>query len=49
LERFESSLVLIEDPGVVAKSGRTRHPIVKFTGCESDRIDGTAFEIPTQK
>jgi gamma-glutamyl AIG2-like cyclotransferase len=45
LENFEQSLVLIEDEDVVAKSGKTRHPIVKFTGRSSDRIDGTVFEI----
>jgi hypothetical protein len=45
LEKFESSLLLIEDPDVVAKSGKTHHAIIKFTGRESDRIDGTVFEI----
>jgi gamma-glutamylcyclotransferase (GGCT)/AIG2-like uncharacterized protein YtfP len=45
LENFEQSLVLIEDKDVIAKSGKTHHPIVKFTGRSSDRIDGTVFEI----
>jgi hypothetical protein len=45
LENFEQSLVLIEDEDVIAKSGKTQHPIVKFTGLRSDRIDGTVFEI----
>jgi len=45
LEKFESSLVLIEGPDVVAKSGKTHHPIVRFTGRDSDRVEGTAFEI----
>jgi hypothetical protein len=45
LENFEQSLVLIEDEDVVAQSGKTHHPIVKFTGRSSDRIDGTVFEI----
>ncbi|HEY3720918.1 MAG TPA: gamma-glutamylcyclotransferase family protein [Roseiarcus sp.] len=45
LEKFESLLMLIEDPDVIAKSGRTHHPIVRFTGRDSDCIDGTVFEI----
>ncbi len=45
LENFEQSLVLIEDEDVIAKIGKTQHPIVKFTGLRSDRIDGTVFEI----
>ena len=40
LANFEQSLVLIEDEDVIAKSGKTQHPIVKFTGLRSDRIDG---------
>ncbi len=35
----------IEDEDVIARSGKTHHPIVRFTGRSSDRIDGTAFEI----
>jgi hypothetical protein len=27
------------------KSGKTHHPIVRFTGRDSDRVDGTVFEI----
>jgi Gamma-glutamyl cyclotransferase, AIG2-like len=45
LEHFEESLVPIEDEDVIARSGKTHHPIVRFTGRSSDRIDGTAFEI----
>lgn len=42
---FESSLVKIDDPAVVASSGKTHHPIVKFTGVSRDRVAGTVFEI----
>jgi hypothetical protein len=45
LENFGQSLVLIEDEDVIAKSGKTHHPIVISTGRSSDRIDGTVFEI----
>jgi Gamma-glutamyl cyclotransferase, AIG2-like len=42
---FEQSLVRIEDPGVVATSGKTHHPIVKFNGRNDSRVSGTLFEI----
>lgn len=42
---FEQSVVRIEDPAVVRTSGKTHHPIVKFTGNASSRVDGTVFEI----
>ena len=45
LEKFEQSFVPVEDRDVIARSGKTHHPIVKFTGRSSDRIDGTVFEI----
>jgi hypothetical protein len=42
---FEESLVRIEDPQVVATSGKTHHPIVKFNGSNDSRVNGTVFEI----
>ena len=42
---FEQSLVRIEDPQVVATSGKTHHPIVKFNGRNGSRVSGTVFEI----
>jgi gamma-glutamylcyclotransferase (GGCT)/AIG2-like uncharacterized protein YtfP len=42
---FEQSLVKIEDPGVVATSGKTHHPIVKFNRLNDSRVSGTVFEI----
>jgi gamma-glutamylcyclotransferase (GGCT)/AIG2-like uncharacterized protein YtfP len=42
---FEQSLVRIEDPQVVATSGKTHHPIVKFNGRNDSRVSGTVFEI----
>lgn len=45
LVAFEQSLVEIEDPAVVAASGKAHHPIVKFTGDPNDRVPGTAFEV----
>jgi Gamma-glutamyl cyclotransferase, AIG2-like len=42
---FSQSMVAIDDPEVVRKSGRTHHPIVAFTGASEDRVPGMAFEI----
>jgi len=45
LTGFEQSWVPIEDPGVVATSGKTHHPILRFNGVHSSRVAGTVFEI----
>jgi gamma-glutamylcyclotransferase (GGCT)/AIG2-like uncharacterized protein YtfP len=45
LPGFEQDLVLIEDPQVVATSGKTHHPIVKFNGRSDSRVRGMVFEI----
>jgi hypothetical protein len=42
---FEQSLVRIEDPQVMAASGKTHHPIVKFNGRNDSRVSGTVFDI----
>ena len=49
LPGFEQSLVKSEDPAVVATSGKTHHPIVRFTGRESDVVKGTAFEVTAEE
>jgi cysteine synthase A len=45
LPGFEPSLVPIEDPGVVATSGRTHHANVTFNGRPDSRVPGVVFEI----
>jgi hypothetical protein len=42
---FALSFVQIDNPDVVATSGKAHHPIVTFTGSETDCVDGTVFEI----
>jgi gamma-glutamylcyclotransferase (GGCT)/AIG2-like uncharacterized protein YtfP len=42
---FEPSLVKIEDPQVVATSGKTHHANVTFNGRNDSRVSGTVFEI----
>jgi gamma-glutamylcyclotransferase (GGCT)/AIG2-like uncharacterized protein YtfP len=42
---FEQATVLIEDPQVVAKSGKTHHPIVRHSADPASRVAGTVFEV----
>jgi gamma-glutamylcyclotransferase (GGCT)/AIG2-like uncharacterized protein YtfP len=41
----EQSLVMIEDPQVVAATGRTHHANVTFNSKSDSRVSGTVFEI----
>ena len=45
LPGFELSSVRIEDPQIVAASGKTHHANVTFNGRNDSRVSGTAFEI----
>lgn len=45
LPGFEPSLVPIEDPQVVATSGKTHHDNATFNGRSDSRVRGTVFEI----
>jgi gamma-glutamylcyclotransferase (GGCT)/AIG2-like uncharacterized protein YtfP len=42
---FEPSLAMIEDPQVVARTGKTHHANVTFNGRTDSRVSGTVFEI----
>jgi len=42
---YRQSMVAIDDPEVVRTSGKTHHPIVKFTGAPEERVQGTAFDV----
>jgi gamma-glutamylcyclotransferase (GGCT)/AIG2-like uncharacterized protein YtfP len=42
---FEASSVRIEDPRVVAATGRTHHANVTFNGNAGSRVPGMVFEI----
>lgn len=42
---YEQSFVAIGDPEVVRTSGKSHHPIVKFTGAPGALVAGTVFEI----
>jgi hypothetical protein len=45
LPGFEPSLVKIEDPEVVAISGKTHHANATFNGRQDSRVSGTVFDI----
>ena len=49
LPGFEQSLVKIEDASVVSASGKTHHPIIRFTGRASAIVYGTAFEVTREE
>ena len=45
LPGFEPSSVRIDDPQVVATTGKAHHANVTFTGIANSRVSGTVFEI----
>ena len=45
LLKYKLSEIEISDPLVIAKSNKKYHPIAKFTGIDSDFIDGVIYEI----
>lgn len=45
LPGYAQDSVAIDDPDVVAASGKTHHPIVKHSGAPADRVSGTVFQI----
>jgi len=45
LPGFEQAMVLIDDPGVVATSGQTHHPILSFSGDPAHSVSGRVFRI----
>lgn len=46
---FEQSSITLDDPQVVALSGKSQHVIVKFNGREDSRVAGTVFEITDEE
>ena len=45
LPGFELATLRIEDPTVIAISGKAQHTIARFTGRKSDEISGTVFQV----
>jgi gamma-glutamylcyclotransferase (GGCT)/AIG2-like uncharacterized protein YtfP len=46
---YALTLLKIEDPEVVATSGKTHHPVVSYSGNASDRVSGTVFAITAEE
>jgi gamma-glutamylcyclotransferase (GGCT)/AIG2-like uncharacterized protein YtfP len=45
---WRTAMVEITDPGVIAKSGKTHHPIV-MPGGKDDSVAGIVFEVTRQE
>jgi hypothetical protein len=45
LPGYKLTMLAIDDPNVVATSGATHHPIIKFSGAASDTVPGSVFRI----
>lgn len=46
---YMQTLIAIDDPDVVATSGKTHHPILQPSSNLADQVSGTVFEITTQE
>jgi hypothetical protein len=49
LPGFEQSMFEIGDEDVVATSGKTHHPIVRYTGRATDVVPGAVFSITPEE
>ena len=49
LPGYQQGLLKIEDAEVVAASGETHHPIVRFTGDVNDTVAGMVFQITAEE
>ena len=45
LPGYAQEMVAIDDPQVVATSGKTHHPIIRHSGLDDDRVAGSVFEL----
>ena len=46
---FELALFRVDDPEFIAKSGKADHAIVRFTGSDSDCVNGTVLEVTDEE
>ena len=49
LVKYTVSKIKITDPKVIKSSGTDMHPILKYTGNESDVVEGTLFELSEEE
>ncbi|CAG9268696.1 GGACT domain-containing protein [Paraburkholderia unamae] len=46
---YSLTMLKIDDPAVVATSGKTHHPVVAYTGNASQRVTGMVFAITAEE
>jgi hypothetical protein len=46
---FATTMLKINDPQVVATSGKTHHPVVAYSGNPADKVSGTVFVITAEE
>ena len=49
LVKYTVSKIKITDPKVIKSSGTDMHPILKYTGNDSDIVEGTLFELTDEE
>ena len=49
LRRFELVALTIDDPAVIAISGKAHHTMARFSGREPDAIPGTVFAVTSEE
>jgi gamma-glutamylcyclotransferase (GGCT)/AIG2-like uncharacterized protein YtfP len=49
LSKFELSELKITDADVIATSGEDVHPIVIYTGEDTDKVEGTVFDVSSEE
>lgn len=49
LSKFELSELKITDADVIAASGEDVHPIVIYTGEDTDKVKGTVFDVSSEE
>jgi gamma-glutamylcyclotransferase (GGCT)/AIG2-like uncharacterized protein YtfP len=46
---YALDMLEMEDPEVVATSGKTHHPVVTYSGNTNDKVSGTVFVITAEE
>ena len=46
---FQLAVFRVDDPEFIAKSGKADHAIVRFTGSDSDRVNGMVIEVTDEE
>jgi hypothetical protein len=49
LSGYGLSVLTVHDPGVIAASGESQHPVISSTGNEEDVVQGTVFEVTSEE